>query len=888
MTNNAQDASQNGPGEARPSDPRPPLLADRLLEWCCPPRLLEDVQGDLQEVFRRQAQREGIAKARRAYWRAVLAYVRPFYLSRKPKPYPKPLFTDMFRHYATVALRQIRQNKAFSFLNVLGLALGLTCSLLILLWVRDEVSVDGYHANGPHLYRVMWRQLSDGKREAMPETPWPVTLEMPGAFPEIVRAAGLTVREQQMLITIGDKAGKERGEWAGTDWFKMFSVPLLAGSPETALASPDGVAISRKLAENYFGGAGTAIGKFIKIDHRDNYRVTAVFENLPAQSSLRYDFLLSWDDFVKRNDWARGWGSPNPWAFVQLRANTDAEAFAAKIKHFARGRHPSIDPANLQRFDVELFLQPFEDIYLHSQTENGEITGGRIGSVRLFTAVAAFLLTIACINFMNLATARSARRAKEVGIRKVVGAGRSRLIGQFMGEAIVLTGMALGVALLAAQLLLPVFNELTGKDLRIPYAEPRFGLALVGMLLGTGLLAGSYPALFLSSLQPIRVLKGPVTAQPGGKWFRQGLVVVQFVISMLLMIGTAVVYRQLQFIQTKNLGYDRENLISVPLEGDLLSKHVALRQQLGQMPGIEAVTLMGQPPNDLGGRTWDVQWPGKDPDANIIFARVHIGYDMTEVLKVKMVEGREFSPRFATDSAAFIINQEAARRMGFANPVGQPLTFWGKPGKIIGVVQNFHFQSLHEPIMPLIMHFGENADYGHLFVRTRPGQTRQALTSLQAACKKFAPGVPFTYSFANREYEKMYRSEQVTSALINYFAGLAIFIACLGLFGLAAFTAERRTKEIGIRKVLGASLSSLVGLLSGDFVRLVLLAVLIAYPLGGWLMHEWLQHYEYRIRIDAWIYLGTGLVVVGVALLTVSFQAIKAALADPVKSLRSE
>jgi cell division protein FtsX len=850
--------------------------------------LLEDVQGDLQEVFLRQARQEGVGKARRAYWRAVLAYVRPFYLTRKPKPYPNPLFSDMLRHYTTIALRQIMQNKAFSFLNVLGLALGLTCSLLILLWVRDEVSMDRYHANGPHLYRVMWRQLADGKREAMPNTPWPVTLEMPGALPEIVRAAGLTVREQRLLVAVGDKAGKERGEWAGTDWFKMFSVPLLAGSPETALTSPDGVVISRKLAENYFGGVGTAVGKLLNIDNRDNYRVTAVFENLPEQSSLQYDFLLPWDDFVKRNDWARGWGSPNPWAFVQLRPGVDARAFAAKIKHFARGRHPAIDPKNPQRFDVELFLQPYGDIYLHSETENGEITGGRIGSVRLFTAVAAFLLVIACINFMNLATARSARRAKEVGIRKVVGAGRSLLIGQFMGEAILLTGMALVVALLAAQLLMPVFNALTGKHLRIPYAEPGFGLALLGMLLGTGLLAGSYPALFLSSLRPIRVLKGPITAQPGGNWFRQGLVVVQFVISMLLMIGTAVVYRQVQFIQTKNLGYDRENLISVPLEGDLLAKHAALRQELGRMPGVEAVTLLGQQPNDLGGRTWDVQWPGKDPNANIVFARVHIGYDMTEVLKVKMVGGREFSPRFATDSVAYIINQEAVRRMGLRNPVGQPLTFWGRPGKIIGVVQNFHFQSLHEPIMPLIMHFGENADYGHLFVRTQPGQTREALASLEATCKKFAPGVPFTYSFADEEYEKMYRSEKVISALINYFAVLATFIACLGLFGLASFTAEQRTKEIGIRKILGAPVSSLVGLLSGDFVRLVLLAVLLAAPVGGWLMHQWLQHYEYRIRIDAWIYLGTGLVAVGVALLTVGFQAVRAALAKPVKSLRSE
>ncbi|MGA0559799.1 ABC transporter permease [Larkinella sp. VNQ87] len=798
----------------------------------------------------------------------------------------------MIRNYFKVAFRTLWRNKTFSAINILGLALGLACSLLIFLWVRDEVSVNKGHANGPQLYALRERQIYDGKRVAGGSTPGLIALEMPKRFPEIVRAAGFSWQET-LTFSVNDKINKESGCWAGADWFRMFSIPLLAGSAETALKAPNGIAISRKVAELYFGTPQTALGKAIRVDAREDYMVTAVFENLPANEPNQYDFLLSWDDFLKRNSWAKDWGNNGPFAYLQLRPDANVAVFQDKIRHFLRAYSDNIDPKNLQRFDIELFLQPFEETYLYSDTDNGEVSGGRIEYVRLFSVVAVFLLLIACINFMNLATARSVKRAKEVGIRKVVGAERARLIGQFIGEALLLSTLAVIVAVLLVWALLPLFNEITGKRIDDPLAEPSFGLMLVGVTLVTGVVAGSYPALFLSSLQPVRVLKGGgpslrLKFKPGATLFRQGLVVVQFVLSMVLIIGTVVVYQQVNFIQTQSLGFDRENLLYVPLEGELIPKYATLKQELLRKPGIQAISRMGDRPSSIGSSTGGVGWTGKDPNVNVEFMHTPVGYDFGSVLKAKMLAGRDFSPAFATDSVGYIINEQAARRIGYKNPIDQPLSFWGKPGKIIGVIEDFHFQSLREPIQPLILRLGETNTWGNLLVRTQPGQTKEALASLEQVYKALNPKFPFTYQFADDEYQRLYQSEQLVSQLANYFAFLAIFIACLGLFGLAAFTAEQRTKEIGVRKVLGASVTSIVGLLSKDFLRLVLIAIVVATPVAWWAMSKWLQNYEYHIDMQWWMFVLAGSLAVLIAFLTVSFQSIKAALMNPVKSLRSE
>lgn len=789
----------------------------------------------------------------------------------------------MLRNYLKIAWRNLIRNKTFSALNILGLALGMACSLLIFLWIHDELSVDAYHANGPQLYRVMERQFYDGIVEAKYKTPGLLSDELKKQFPEVVYAANYTPWDARLTFAVGDKINKEVGHWAGADWFKMFSIPLLAGTPETALNSPVSLAISRKVAETYFGNPAMALGKSIRIDNSTDYQVTAVFENLPDASSEKYDFLLNWYDGLTHHPWMSEWGNNGPYTHIQLRADANVANVEAKLLYFLKNYNKNLDA----KFDIHLFLQPYEEAYLHSNFKNGQPDGGRIEYVRLFSVVAVFLLLIACINFMNLATARSVKRAREVGVRKVVGAMRSSLIGQFVGEALLLTFLALLITLGLVFGLLPAFNQLTGKHISFPANQPLFWLAVLGMSFFTGLVAGSYPALFLSSLSPVRVLKGSLQFGSGAKFFRQGLVVFQFVLSMLLIVGTIVVYRQVNYVQSKNLGYDRQNLVTVPAEGDLAKSYETFKQEIKRMPGVENVSYMFEAPTGIGSSTGGVSWTGKDPNVNIQFTQTSVGYDFIKTLKIK-VAGREFSKDYGTDSSNYVINQAAVKRIGYENPVGQPLTMGGRPGKIIGVMEDFHFQSLHEPIQPLILKFDPGADQKTILVRTQPGQTKQALASLEALCKRLNPKFPFTYQFVDEEYQKLYKSETVVGSLANYFAALAIFISCLGLFGLATFTAEQRTKEIGVRKVLGASVASIVTLLSKDFLKLVLIAIVIASPLAWYAMHRWLQDFAYKIDIEGWVFALAGLLAVGIALLTVSFQSVKAALMNPVKSLRSE
>jgi ABC-type antimicrobial peptide transport system permease subunit len=502
--------------------------------------------------------------------------------------------------------------------------------------------------------------------------------------------------------------------------------------------------------------------------------------------------------------------------------------------------------------------------------------------------VALFLLLIACVNFMNLATARSVKRAREVGIRKVVGAGRKLLIGQFIGEAVLLTSFALFISLILVNFLLPPFNLLTGKSISLQIDQPGFWLLLGGMTLLTGLVAGSYPALFLSSLNPVRVLKGgALKFGASARLFRQGLVVFQFVLSMLFIVGTLVIYRQVQFIQHNNIGFDRENLLYVPAEGNLATRFDAFKQELLRTPGIQSVTYAQEVPTHIGNSTGGVTWPGKDPNMNIEFTQTSVGYDFIKTMKI-LVDGRDFSPAYGTDSTNYLINKAALKRIGYTDPIGKPITFWGTPGKIIGVMEDFHFQSLHTPIEPLIVRFNPNPGGQSLVVRTQPGQTQQALASLERVYKQFNPEFPFFYSFADEEYQKLYKSETMVGQLANYFAFLAIFISCLGLFGLAAFTAEQRTREIGVRKVLGASITQIISLLSRDFLKLVLLAIVIASPLAWYLMSRWLEDFAYKIDLEWWIFGLAGLLALLIALFTVSFQSIKAASSNPVKSLRSE
>ena len=790
----------------------------------------------------------------------------------------------MLTNYLKIAWRNLIRNKVFSAINITGLSLGMASSLVIYLWIQDELSVGKQYKNSPNLYRVMEREFTDGKVVADEDTPGLLPDELKKQFPEVVYTAGFSWAEEHVL-TAGNKTVRQAGRYAGTDWFRMYSIPLLAGTAETALNAPNNMAISRKVAETYFGDARKALGKSIRFDNTTDYQVTAVFENLPANDPEPYEFLLTWSDFLKHNEWLKDWTNAGPQTRFQLRPDADIAQFDAKLENFLKGRNTDFGPT----FRIELFTLAETDAYLYANFKNGYASGGRIEYVRLLGIVAVFLLLIASINFMNLATARSVKRAREVGVRKVVGANRSSLIGQFMGEAMLLTTLALGLALVLVGTLLPVFNQLTGKQLSLPFGQRQTWAVLLGLLVVMGGLAGSYPALFLSSLSPVRVLKGTgLRFGAGAKLFRRGLVVFQFMMSMLLIVGTMVVYQQLQYIQTKNIGYDRENLIRLPGEGELIRKYPLFKQELLRMPGIQHITHSSLHPLGNGNTTEGVSWPGKDPNSTISFNQASIGYDFSKVLKISVIQGRDFSPAFGTDSTNYLINQAAAKRIGYTEPVGKPLTFWDKSGKIVGLIEDFHFNSLHKPITPLILRLEENNNYNNILIRTQAGQTKQALTSIETLYRRMNPKFPFSYSFIDSEYEKIYRSETVIGTLATIFAGLAIFIACLGLFGLATFTAEQRTKEIGVRKVLGASVLSIVALLSKDFLKLVLIAIVIASPVAYYAMHRWLQDFAYKINIEWWVFALAGLLAVGIALLTVSFQSIRAALMNPVKSLRSE
>ncbi|HWK07930.1 MAG TPA: ABC transporter permease [Puia sp.] len=790
----------------------------------------------------------------------------------------------MLKNYLRIAWRNLWKNKAFSTINIAGLALGLACSLLILLWVQDEWSVDTFHANNSRLFRVYTRAHNGNKISGGDGTPAVLAAELKRVIPDIEYATNFSWN-QDHTFQVKDKILKINGNYADADFFNMFSYPLLQGTRQTALNTPVSIAISRKVAADFFGSPAAAIGKTILYENKKNLIVTAVFE-MPENSSDKFEFLLNWQNFLDENGWAKDITNSGPKTYVMLRKDANAALVDKKLTNFLFPYNKDWKKAG--NFYTELGLQPFRQKYLYGSFTDGRIDGGRIEYVRLFSIVAIFILVIACINFMNLTTARSIKRAKEIGVRKVVGALRSSLIRQFIGESLLLTTIAVAISLFLLTSILPVFNIITQKQIALPFNQLSFWVKLLWITLVTGLIAGSYPALFLSSFKPVKVLKGSLRLGQGVTLFRKGLVVFQFVLSVVLIISTIIISRQVNFIQTQNLGYDRENLVYIPLDGELAGKYTILKDEASRMPGIKMITRMADAPTNIQNGTSGVIWEGKDPNNKTQFTETGVGYDFVPAMKLRLLQGRDYSRSFATDSVGYLVNESALQIIGYKDPIGKPLTFWRKKGTIIGVVKDFHFASLHEPIKPLVIHLAEKDDYGTALIRTMPGQTKEALSSLQKLCKQLNPNFTFSYSFSDEEYRQLYNNEQVIGNLSNAFATLAILISCLGLLGLAMFTAEQRVKEIGIRKVLGASIGSLFALLSTEFVSLVCIAFVIASPIAWFAMHKWLQNYAYHAPIEWWMFVLAGLAALVITLLTISFQAAKAATTNPVKSLRAE
>ena len=790
----------------------------------------------------------------------------------------------MFRNYLKVALRSLLKQKLYSGINVLGLTLGMACALLIGLWVYDELSYDRFLPDADRICFVRVNFPYNGDIVTNSVTPGPLQEAIAQSIPTVAAVTKINYGPEYLIKAtdspLGEKSTKEKGYFATADFFNVFDLPVVAGNPKTALAQPNQIVITRRLADNYFPG-GQALGKTLQLNNEKLYTVGAVIDDLPHNSTLQFDWLVNWK--VQEEEWMKQWGNNSFQTFVRLKPNTTLAQTEVSLSTV----YPRFAGKNFET--GRPVLQPITDYHLYANYKGGKSIGGRIEYVRIFSLVALFILLIACINFMNLATARSAMRAKEVGVRKVVGAGRGSLVGQFLSESVLTSLLAVLLALVLVWLVLPTFNAVFDKQLTLSLKEPILWGILFGLVLFTGFVAGSYPALFLSALQPIKILKGRLQFGSGPALFRRALVVFQFSLSVFLIIGMLAVGQQMDFLRTKNLGLDREDVVYVPLEGELgkPKKVEAFRQAVMQQASVSSATTSMMLPVNVQSSSADLEWAGKDPALQTSVACMFVGGDFIRTMNIKLLDGRDFRLNSPADSTNYLVNEAAAKLMGMTKPVGQEIKFWPGNGRIIGLMKDFHLGSMHQAIMPLLLMF-DNRNTSYLLVKTRAGQTTRALADLERVTKQFNPNYPFTYHFLDEEYEKIYQSEQQVNTLVNYFGLLAILISCLGLFGLATFTAEQRTKEIGVRKVLGASVASIVGLLSRDFLALVLIALLLATPLAGWAVNNWLDTFAYSAPLSGWMFVLAGLLAVGIALLTVSFQSIKAALMNPVKSLRSE
>jgi len=784
----------------------------------------------------------------------------------------------------------MRRHKGYTLINILGLSVGLMVSFTILLWVQDELSYDRFHEDSDQLYRVMrTARYGDGQVYTFPAITYRLDSVLDEEYPEIEMGA-LQGWPEELTFTRNNLTFRESGRHAGVDYFKMFDYSFLAGDQETALVSPTAVVLTESMARKYFGehfasttnaqaAAQTIIGESLLLDNRLNIEVTGIIEDPPAQSSIQFDFLLPVDELLQRNAWMDEWGNNGIWMFVKLQEGADAAVVSEKIKLLIQERAGDTI--------TELFLQPYTDMYLRSKYENGVLVGGRIDYVRIFGFVSLFVLILACINFMNLATARSAQRSLEVGIRKTFGSSRKSLTSQFMGEAILLALFSLVVAVIGLFILLPGFNAITQKELAFTQISPVLWGQFIGITLLTGLLSGLYPAVYLSSIKLMDVLRKGISETNKGRGLRRGLVVFQFAVSIILIVGALTIHNQMDYIRSKNLGMDRENVLYSTLEGGMVDQYDVVREQLLQEPSILNVTSGTQNPLRIGHSTPAPQWDGKDPDDNTLFYIVSTTYGYVETMNMELAAGRTFSPDFRTDTSNVIINETAARAMGMDNPVGERFAMWGREGQIVGVVKDFHMTSMYNAIEPVVFRLEESPP-NILFLRTEAGQTEEAIAAFESVFNTFNSEYPFEYNFLDTSYEQMYRSEVVIGKLTNYFTVLALFIACLGLFGLASFTTARRTREIAIRKVLGATVSQVVVLLSREFLLLIGIAFVIGTPVAYFLLSDWLTGFEYRVTIGASVFITAALSLVLVTTATISFQSVRAALANPARSMRAD
>lgn len=786
----------------------------------------------------------------------------------------------MIHNFLTLALRNLRNNRLSSFLNIAGLAVGLAGGILVMLWVADEFRYNKFHTNLPNVHLILQNQTQGGVTYTFEAMPGPLAAALRSEIPEVKRVFRFSWSGQQ-LLTVGEKSTYERGFYSEPDLFNVLTFPAIKGDPVAALQDAGAVVITERTAKKFFG-TEDPIGKILRHNNERDLRVAAVVRDVPPGSTIRFDVVLPFRIYEQMNKgWIDTWDNNSLPTWVELHPGADLAALNAKLENYVQGKQPEAE--------AHIFAYPLDQWRLRGKFDGGKQSGGRIDLVVMLGIIGIFVLLIACINFMNLATARSERRAREVGVRKVVGAQRSLIVGQFLSEALVMTFLALALGIVLVKAVLPAFNRFFEKQLVFDFSNWQLWSAILGLGLVTGLLAGSYPALFLSRFQPAQVLRGGSAASgKGGSLLRRGLVTFQFVISIFLIISSIVVFRQIEHAQNRPLGYDAENLIEIPARGDMTQKFDVLRNEWTQIPGVKSVSAGSDDLIQFGSNTSGISWPGKTDDQDFLVTMTWVRHNWTQTAGLKIIEGRDFSPEYGSDTMACLLNETAVKRMGLKAPVVGATLRHDTTRTVIGVVEDFVYNDPFSSPAPMAI-FLDMGAMQHFFVRFQNDENwRPTLAQIEQVVKKHNPAYPFEFRFTKDEYQKNFDEMRAVGQLGNVFGGLAIFISCLGLFGLSAFVAERRTKEIGVRKVLGATMANIWFTLSKDFLKPVFIAFALAAPLAFWAMQKLLLRFEYRIEMSWWMFAIAGAAAIAIALLTVSYQGVRSALVNPVKSLRSE
>jgi putative ABC transport system permease protein len=858
------------------SNHKPPAIAKMILRLMLNHRHPETMIGDFEEIYNEIAQNKGLFRAKIWYWFQILLTFLSFV---KNSVYWAVM---MLASYCRLAFRIMKKHKAYSFINIAGLVAGMTCTIFILVWIQDEISYDKFHEHARSLYLVGTQTQNGDETNVEAGSPPALAPALKAEYAEVVNASRLQAGTISVVIRYENNIYRENIQLADPAFLEMFTYPLIKGDDKTALALPHNIVLTEKMAEKYFGD-DNPIGKVLRVDDSADFFVSGVLQNIPDNSIIRFEFLapLSYMlERVDRPDYLSTWHNYSFLTFVQLQENAHMDEVNQEIEGRIQKGNPDSTGTS--------FLCPYTRLYLHGL--NGR--GGRIAQVRLFGLMAFLILLVACINFVNLTTARSAIRAKEVGLRKVIGADRKSLIGQFYGESFVLSFLSTAIAVGIVAVLLQPFNKLVDKGLTVgSLFQVPLMLQCLAVAILTGLLSGFYPALVLSSFQPGHIFKGTLSIRGRKAYLRRALVVLQFAVSVALIVGTAVIYRQVSFLRGMDLGFESRNLLYIPLSGEFREHADAAKQELLKNPGILGVTLTSHSPTGIywDGHNWD--WEGRKPETNPWITYFSTDEDFLNTFNAEMADGsfykKEFTSGTSESMGKVVINQTFARIMSMENPVGTRLTHEGYTYTVIGVVRDFKTEPLYQSLEPLVIFYRpQRFQYG--FIRINPENTRDVLRYIERVYKQYNPEFPFSYTFLDEDYKRLYRSEEQLGVLVNTFAGLGVVISCLGLFGLAAFMAERKTKEVGIRKILGARAGNIFKLISMEFMLLVALANVIAWPVAYWFMHNWLQDFAYRTTIGWDLFCIAGMLSFGIALMTVGWKSYSASRKNPAEALRHE